>query len=360
MFKKLLVSLSILIPCFLQAQLQNQVLQSEYDLRKESIRPEQFLLSAQAYLKNNEYFNLIHPGQTFFGLQVDANYIFRTTLSNKLMLTAGVLAQQDFGDDQLLSKLLPKLTVHFNHKNVRAQVGAIKSHVNHKMHDAMLNYEQALMNPVEYGASFNLNKRNLKYHNWIDWRSLANLSSKTQEEIIFGQTLDYTIQPRAKFLIRLPFQNTIYHKGGQGIAKPIVTRLNAMAGAQIETAKKEIALGYRFFVGLDNSPQIQQPFSQGYAHYSSINSTIKNHAFHLGYWYAYQYTNTLGNPIFSNVNLEYVYANQQARQLVSLRYNFSKNIKNMALIDFRVEPFYDLYTKKIEHSAALFLRVFWK
>ena len=275
------------------------------------------------------------------------------------MLTAGALAQQDFGDDKIISKFLPKLTVSFRHKNIQAQVGAIESHVNHKMHDAMLNYEQALYHPVEYGGSFKYTRPNLNYHNWLDWRSLANAQSKTQEELVFGQNFEYIINPRRKYFFRIPVQNTIYHKGGQGIENPVITRINAMAGAQVETKNSKLNLGYRFFVGLDNSPQIQQAFSQGYAHYSSIGSKIKNHTVHLGYWHAYQYTNTLGNPIFSNVNVAYPYANQQARQLVSLRYNYSRNVRNRAIIDFRFEPFYDMHTKTLEHSASFFLRVFW-
>ena len=356
---RLLIITLLIIPSLLKAQLENKVLQSEYDLRKGQIYDDQFILGTMAYLKNNEYFNLIHPGETFFGVQVDANYIFNTTLGNKFKLTTGILAQQDFGDDKILSKFLPKFTINYTYRKAEMQVGAIKSHVNHGMHDAMLNYEQALTHPVEYGGSFKYKQKAFTYHNWLDWRNLANIQTKKQEEIVFGQNLEFKVNQRRKFSFRFPIQNLIYHKGGQGINNPIVTRVNGMAGVEFETLNKKLILGYRIFGAVDNSPQIQQAFSQGFAHYSSVSSKIKNHSMHLGYWYANQYTNTLGNPIFSNVNVDYPYANQQIRQLVSLRYNYARNVRNKAIIDFRFEPYYNLHTGDFFHSASLFLRVFW-
>lgn len=343
------------------AQWQNTELQDAHTLLPDSeYNSRKPILSNLMYLKNNEYFNLIHPGQTFFGTQMELSFTFRKkAYQGPLTLRYGALIQQDFGDTKFPSKVLPKITLSYQGKNTLIEGGTLRSHVNHGMHDAMLNYESALTNPVEYGASFTNELKHLQTHAWLEWRSLANIRAQQAEEIIFGARLQYDINPKSPVIISIPSQFLIYHKGGQGISNPVITRINTLAGLEARSRNKRITIGSNVFFSADNSPQNQQAFSGGYAFYSYATVRFKNHAFHSAFWHAYQYTNTLGNPIFGNVNIEYPYANQQVRQLVSLRYGYTRKITESSYLNFRVEPFYDLYTKKLEHSAALFFRTFW-
>jgi hypothetical protein len=348
-------------PTIVTAQWQNTELQDIHTLLPDSAYSSRKpILSNLMYLKNNEYFNLIHPGQTFFGTQLELSTTFRKkAYQGPLTLRYGALLQQDFGDTKFPSKVLPKITLSYQGKNSLIEAGALRSHVNHGMHDAMLNYENALTNPVEYGASFTNEIKHLQSHAWLEWRSLANIKDQQPEEIIFGTRLQYLINPKGPIVFSIPAQALIYHKGGQGISNPIITRINTLVGLQAQSRNKRLTIGSNILLSADNSPQNQQAFSRGYAFYSYAASQYKNHGIHAAFWHAYQYTNTLGNPIFGNVNISYPYANQQVRQLVSLRYGYSVKVTQSSYFNFRVEPFYDLYTKKLEHSAAIFFRSFW-
>ena len=82
--------------------------------------------------------------------------------------------------------------------------------------------------------------------------------------------------------------------------------------------------------------------------------------YHMGaasWWFAREFVSTLGNPVFSNVNLSYVYAHEHTRRLAMLRYVYSRPILgNNLWIDARLEPHYDLERGKAEFSHGLYLR----
>ena len=56
------------------------------------------------FLKNNEYFNAINPGETLFGFRTSVAGVFNLQPGGKARLTTGVMLQENYGDAKTLIK----------------------------------------------------------------------------------------------------------------------------------------------------------------------------------------------------------------------------------------------------------------
>lgn len=339
----------------LNGQLSNELLNLSPKL---PFKPTVVSFEAFPFLKNNEYFNAIHPGETIFGFRSAAAGHFLLK-SNNARLTLGALIQQEYGDSR--SRLMPLMTLELISKSDwHYHFGALVSGTRHGMLDAMYDYENALKQPLEYGIQARKMSEKLFFDGWIEWRSKLRPEIRQREMIIAGLNADMTLLKAGNLKLSLPLQATIVHQGGQVVQNPlpVVTRLNAAAGIRFGTADTGVLLESYYLQSLDNSPNPSQPWVNGWA--SMTNFRVRFARYHhlaLSWWYGREFTTTVGSPVFSGVNTNYVYAHAHTRPLAMARYVFARPVIGSHIwIDVRVEPFYDVSASRFEFSHGLFLK----
>ncbi len=313
---------------------------------------------ATQFLKNNEYFNHINPGETIFGFQVKGLLHYR--IQSNTTFSTGVFLQKDFGDAGFFTKAIPIFNFQIKKNKWVYNLGNIQPHIFHNLPEPMLNYENLFMHPVELGLQAKRQGKRLNYDAWLEWRQKMDETKGRQEMIIFGQSLEENLVQTGGITLSIPAAATIYHQGGQGLAipTPIATRINTMIGLRFKTNDSNFFLENLFLNSLDNSPTPVQPYKNGWASMTNLRFRLKKyHQIALTWWYANEFQTTLGNTMFTNVNLKDPYLHSGVRRLAMLRYVFSRPIAgNKLWMDFRVEPYYDLDYKKTEFSSGLFFR----
>lgn len=313
---------------------------------------------ALQYLKNNEYYNNLNPGSTLFGFQTRGLMHYRITES--AVFSAGALLQRDFGDQQGLSRAIPLFNFELRRGFWLWNLGNIKPHIHHNLAEPLTDYENILRIPVEGGLQAIRRSESAWYDVWLEWRELANARQGTQERIVFGQSLEKRLVKTSSYYLSLPFQNVIYHQGGQALNlnSHVRTHINVGAGLRLGRNDSLFLAEALWFGSMDNSPAPSQPYQDGWAIMGNLR--LRPHPYHeiaLSWWYAREFSSPTGNPVFSNVNASDVYLNRNTRRLAMLRYVFSRPVVGEKLwVDFRLEPYYDLEYKSAEFSHGLFFR----
>lgn len=347
--------LPFLVPVVLSAQLDNR------SFRIQPAMPATkwgATFEALQFLKNNEYFNNINPGETYFGFQVKPQIHYR--ISNQVTFSTGALLQQNFGDPVFLSKALPIFNFRIVKNNWLYNLGNIQPNIFHNLPEPMLSYENLFTQPTEMGLQAKRTTPKMNYDAWLEWRQYLNPATNRQEMIVFGQSLEERLWRPGSSVLTMPLFATIYHRGGQALngAGHLATRVNAGGGLRWRNKDTSLLLESLIFEGLDNSPTLTQPYKNGWAAMANLRFRFKKyHQIALSWWYANEFSTTLGNTIFSNANLSNPYLNSGIRRLIMCRYVFSRPIAgNKLWVDFRFEPYYDMDYKKTEFSNGLYFR----
>ena len=311
------------------------------------------------FLKNNEYFNRINPGETLFGFRTSVAGVFNLQPGGKARLTTGLLIQENYGDAKTVIKPLFSLSLtSYNEWNY--VFGALQSGTRHGLIEPLYNYEQVLTQPLEYGIQVRKNSRRLFYDGWLEWRQRFDDGKGTREMLVAGQHFQPRIALGGKTTLSVPLQALLIHQGGQSVNNPlpISTRINAAAGLRLSGNDTGWVMEGYALQSLDNSPNPQQPWSNGYAFMANIQKRFgRYHRVAASWWFAREFTSTLGSPVFTNVNLEYPYAYQHTRRIAMLRYVYSRPIAgNNLWLDVRIEPHYDFESAGVEFSHGLYLR----
>jgi len=339
----------------LNAQLSNDMLNLSPPLPR---KPIGLSFEAFPFFKNNEYFNTINPGETYFGFRSQATAVFNLAPGGKAQLSTGVMLQENYGGKTQIKPVFQLSLLSYSDWNYI--FGTLKSGTRHGLIEPLYNYEQALFQPLEYGIQVRKNNRHLFYDGWIEWRQQLNQAANRQEVLIAGQHLDYRLVQGKKAFISVPFQAVLVHQGGQALNPPvnISTRINAAAGLRIGKADTSLIVEFFGIQSLDNSPNPSQPWKNGWALMGNLRIRFKRyHTLAATWWHAQEFTTTTGSPVFSNVNLNNVYANNHTRTLAMLRYVYSRPIMGSKIwFDARIEPHYDFNRGRVEFSHGIYLK----
>lgn len=345
--------------CFLAIHNLSAQLNNEFFIRGTELPKTKLGLTVDGmqYLKNNEYFNAINPGETWFGFQASAAAHYK--IHSSLTFSAGFLAQKEFGSSSFFSKASPIFNFGLKKGKWNLNLGTVRPHVFHGLPDAMYSYENILTQPVELGLQALRNGPGSQYDGWLNWRQMLNKEKGLREQIVFGQSLIQNLYNGKKWRLNMPIAGTIYHSGGQNLNVPghLVTRIQAAAAIRMGRQDSSFAIEYYVLSSFDNSPTLSQPFGDGWANMVNARIRIKKyHSIAATWWYGREFVTDLGNQIFSSVNVENGYANSAVRRLVMLRYVFCKPLVSGLWMDFRLEPHYDFEYGKAEFSHGLYFR----
>lgn len=340
----------------LPAQLPNDIFNRQASPPRKSIG-----LQADVFpfLKNNEYFSPVNPGETLFGFRTSLAGVFNLQPGGKARLTTGFLVQENYGDAKTLIKPVFSLSL-TSYNDWNYVFGALQSGTRHGLIEPLYNYEQVMTQPLEYGIQVRRDNKRLFYDGWLEWRQRFNAGSGTREMLVAGQHLQprFAVGKRAVFSI--PLQGLLVHQGGQSISNPvpISTRIAASAGLRMAGIDTGWAIETYTLQSMDNSPNPQQPWKNGYAFMVNIQKRFgRYHYLAASGWFSREFVSTLGSPVFSNVNPGYPYANEHTRRIAMLRYVYSRPVLGNSLwVDARIEPHYDFERAGIEFSHGLYLR----
>jgi hypothetical protein len=337
------------------AQLSNNL------FRHANTRPEnKYSISFEAlqFLKNNEYFNGINPGETLFGFQTKSQIHYR--INNKATFSAGLLLQHDFGDDRLFSKALPLFNLELEKKKWLFNIGNIKPHIHHNVNEALLSYENTMKQPAEFGLQSIRNSSKMYYDAWLEWRQKADGERDKHEEIVFGQSLEAKLFHTESYTLSMPIQAIVYHSGGQGLnlSGHVTTQMLGAAGVRLTTKDTSLCVEGFVFQSLDNSGVLSQPYRNGNAYMGNLRFfPHKYHELSFTWWFAREFVSPTGNIVFSNTNWGNAYQTAQTRRLAMIRWVYSRPlVANKIWMDLRLEPYYDFERKGLEMSQGLYFR----
>lgn len=313
---------------------------------------------SMGFTKNNEYFNRIADGYTLFGTQLNPKVYY--TVSPVFRVEAGFYLRDDFGNSGI-EEFLPTITLRAKYLGIEVLFGAIDGALNHRLIEPFYDFERVMMNRIENGVQFKLDKEDIFADVWVEWETMIYPGDSLQEEVIGG----VVVQKELNDHWSLPFQMIVYHKGGQIDRSPakLQTTGNFTAGIiRKDTFKgmlKSLETSIYYAVHKDFSQTGLMDYTFGKGLY--VNSLADfGHGLHLmlSYWKGNQFTSIMGGKLYPSVSSSYKYAQYREpnRELLIVRLIHDVHLGKGVVLSTRIEPHYDFNRKKVEFSNALYLQ----
>jgi len=334
-------------------------------------------LTSLNYFKNNEYREFHNPGETFLGTQLiiglnnvnlkhKERYFREQTKSNRPKflnshMNLGLLLNYPFGGNKF--QVLPLMNIQYFFKHSYFNFGSLNSNTNHRLTEALYNYEYTFTRPIEYGLEFRKFSKRMDFNSWLEFRQLAIRKTSQQEIITFGNRFNYQVIPGKHHnfgRVTLPIQAMVYHQGGEALAvgKPINTLVNFAAGLKYTSNRNYWNTEILYLGANDISPEHLKTQKNGHAIF--INTSIHFNQYMgmvLSYFNSFNYSNPLGAKLFSNEYVSIYDKRTHRRQLIQTRLFYSKQIPNTpSIIDIRVEPIYILDRNQFAFSTGLYFK----
>jgi hypothetical protein len=354
---KIAASLLFLLPFWAEAQLNNAFFTPH--------APRQaFESEALFFHKNSEYFDPVAPGQTLLGAQVKA--LWNRDLGGQSALSGGLLFQGLYGAPANLQwlnlqspiRLFPLLQLRYQRKYQRLYLGNTQGPFSHGLPEILMNYDWAWNRPVEYGIDYHLFSSKTLFNTWIDWRQASVAKESRQEIINAGIYVRQDISSLGQGTLSLPFHALVYHQGGENLVqrKPLVTQFNLSTGIQWKSPHWE--LQSLWVQSQDASPQLRQPYRDGWASCSWIQYRSESWEQALVFVRSHEFSAPLGAPLMSNVDRAQPYTTVRDRSMIQYRLHTTRYLPlEGTQLDARLEPMYDFRLKRFMVSAAAYVKV---
>ena len=297
--------------------------------------------------RNDEYYSRFANGQTHFGYQFnpEIEYYF----SDKITLTTGLFVQKDFGNNQY-TVLQPTYRLKLKHKNNLFIFGNIRSHLNHKYIEPLMDFEQFYFRPLENGLQYLIYRKSFEADLWLDWEKMIYPNSPFLEEITGGMTTNTTLFQNEKIKLKMPLQWLVYHEGGQldTTNSEISLISNGALGFTLEYLTKsklidKITLDnyltyYSKHFGIDKFQ-----LKQGNGIYLNATFQKKHQMVMFSYWQGYNYFSMHGGPIYLSQSRSFKNNGdiEAQRKLLFIRIISNFKLSEDVNLSMRLEPFYD-------------------
>lgn len=358
------------LPALLCAQLDNSSLL--YDNATDSSHSRQAYLRVQNlnFLKNNEYYNPFADGYTLFGVQFNPRLGYQ--LAKNVSVEGGIFLSKDFGNSRF-TVIEPSFTFRYDKGDFKMLFGNIDGSLSHQLIEPVYNFERVITRRQESGLQFLLNKKYCDFDIWVDWQDAIYPYSNKQEKIWGGFSGNLLKLKSERAELKIPFQMTVYHEGGQidtthlGLTKNfnyapgLVLQLFPASGP----IKKIVADG-RYVIRTNDYIDSVSTKSQGSGVIGNIGiTTRKNLDLMLSYWYGDDFYNEMGGYLYSSKSKTVAYSNyysERYRSLLILRVTQRLSLPGNVALTLRAEPHYDLIKQIFEYSFGVYIRIderFW-
>ncbi|RFP63904.1 hypothetical protein D0N36_17000 [Hymenobacter lapidiphilus] len=324
----------------------------------------QLRLEVQGFLfnKDNEYFNKIDPGLTYFGAQLAPRLVYYP--AGNLRLEAGVFLWKNYGTPQL-RQVRPLFTLKYRQGPHTLLFGNLEGNLHHGYIEPLFDFERVIINRLEEGMQYQLQTPRTSLDAWVNWVRQQYRFSNFQEEVAGGLTLEHRLlADSARWLVALPFQFTATHRGGQidTIDKPLQTLFNGATGLRVRRGLSSNLVRAVHFDGYltyfnDYSFTEELPFKSGTGIYLNVGADTRLSNLQVAYWSGKGYISPLGGRLYQSVSSSAVdvgYTERQ-RQLLILRVLRDYRLPGQVILTTRFEPLYDLNNGLFDFSFALYL-----
>lgn len=325
------------------------------------------------FLRNNEYFLPISDGYTLFGYQLMPKAVYN--VNDQLYLEGGLFLRKDYGKSGF-KEVEPLFTARYKTGKHEILLGNLDGGFAHKLIEPLYNFENQLIQRLESGNQWKYKGKVTQLDAWVDWRYMIYDYSPTQEEVwggLSGSSMllksktDSSDQKPKGVEIRLPFQFTGYHKGGQidTARLPLTTYFNGAIGLELDwflasnPVFEKFSLKPYYLGFVDWSQKKQLPFTSGKAIY--LNASVKTHWVELmvSYWNGSDFTTWTGGKLYRSVSSSIKKPGYVERERELLIFRILQDVRISSelpiYISARLEPYLDLRAKSWEFSHGLYL-----
>ncbi len=320
-------------------------------------------LHAFTFFKDNEYFSRIVEGYTLYGTQLNPQLVYYPV--KNLRLEGGIFLWKDFGNP-VLRQVRPTFRATWTTGRQQIILGNVRPNLAHNYIEPMLNFERVMLNPLEEGIQVRYNGTRLTVDQWVDWQRQQYRYSNFQEEVAGGLTSRYRLsRAGSRWHVAVPFQFTGTHHGGQidTLDKPLQTVFNEALGLEARyrlagpTLQAVRFNGYVLAYQDYSFTRGQFPFRYGQGLY--LNATLETRYVDamLSYWQGHRFISSLGGDLYQGLSRsvsEPTYS-EPNRRLLLVRLMHDFRISDAAALTARVEPVFDLNTRSLDYSFAMYL-----
>ncbi|MBT2556218.1 hypothetical protein J7E24_00315 [Hymenobacter sp. ISL-91] len=324
----------------------------------------QLRLEVQGFLfnKDNEYFNKIDPGLTYFGAQLAPRLVYYP--AGNLRLEAGVFLWKDYGTPRL-RQVRPLFTLKYRQGPHTLLFGNLEGNLHHGYIEPLFDFERMITHRLEEGLQYQLQTPRTSLDAWVNWVRQQYRFSNFQEEVAGGLTVEHRLlADSARWVVALPFQFTATHRGGQidTIEKPLQTLFNVATGLRVRRGLTSNLVQAVHFDGYltyfnDYSFTEELPFKSGTGIYLNAGVDTRLSNLQVAYWSGNGYISPLGGRLYQSVSSSAVDVNytERQRQLLILRVLRDYRLPGQVILTTRFEPLYDLNNGLFDFSFALYL-----
>ncbi|HFX17905.1 MAG TPA: hypothetical protein ENK64_02025 [Flavobacteriales bacterium] len=369
---RILITLFTVISTLIQAQHQNILVKND-SIRK---NPGYLYLGVNnlAFIKNNEYFNLIADGYTLIGNKLDLNAIWKPHRNYQINIGFSTLKYAGRND---FEKSVPYIGLEINNRNSNFYIGKLYTNDNHLLPDEIYAFERHLdYRSIENGLQHRFKNAHWQTDTWLEWEDFIFKGDHLRERLNFGQSTIYTYQNK-QWTLSIPLNIYLQHRGGQ-INKRVVgqnTINNAMVinnmsmGINLKRSigvNKSIGISYAYLAHQINSDNTEELlFKSGYAHKWQLFFNYKYFNNYLGYWQGHQFVAPKGDDMFQSVSRRvekfvddqgksievFKYHTEPNRRLLTWTTTYQKEIFNNLKLAFVLDLYYQLNHSSIQNSA---------
>lgn len=340
------------------AQLDNSAL-LEWQAQKYDSNSLSLSLGSLAYLRNNEYFNEIVSGETFFGYQLTPKLVYQA--SNSLRLELGAFLQKDFGNSDF-QEVEPFYRLSYQKKGFSLIAGNLLASLNHGLLEPLLAFEQRLGRPLETGIQVRYQSPRFAGELWVDWQQAVSRDRSRPEIINGGWVSEWKFLKKESFAWSLPLQFTIQHVGGQDLSIELNggNQTNAALGTALEwdmpasSFWRSIRWDLYGLIYLDDFSDTTQR-REGAGIYSNLYLKTKITDLLLSYWRGNEFSAPQGGELYRSFPVKPDGQFEEVRQLLFIRLLKDFQIREDFQISLRVEPYLDLENQLGEFSFGVYL-----
>ncbi len=324
----------------------------------------QLRVEVQGFLfnKDNEYFNSIDPGLTYYGAQLAPRLVYYP--AGNLRLEAGVYLWKNYGTVPL-RQVRPLFTLKYRQGPHTLLFGNLEGNLHHGYIEPMFDFERVITNRLEEGTQYQLQTPRTTLDAWVNWVRQQYRFSNFQEEVAGGLTAEHRLlADSAGWLVALPFQFTGTHRGGQidTIDTPLQTLFNVATGLRLRrglTSRLVSAVHFDGYATYFNDYSFTEvlPFRSGTGLYLNAGADTRFSNLQLAYWSGNGYVSPLGGRLYQSVSASPIEPDytERRRQLLILRVLRDYQLPGNVVLTTRFEPLYDLNNGLFDFSFALYL-----
>lgn len=346
-------------PCLL-AQLNNEAFEKNYRIQSEDQQKLYLALQNRNFLRNNEYFNDIIAGQTFFGYQISPSLIYYP--SPELRIELGAFFQQSFGENDF-SEIDPIFSVRYQKNDNSITFGNLQANLSHRLIEPLYAFELALSNPLETGLQ--LKHEGEKWYGdlWVDWQQTVN-EDRTRPEIIFGGFVGQVhLIKQNNFRFSIPLQATLRHIGGQNlnVEIPVTNTFNIASGLTLEwdfaaeNFIQNLRLENYFLFFQDDISDSLSMDRDGQAFYANLNLQTTWFTFLASLWLGDTFDSVQGGDVYRSFSVSEPGFVQASRALLFFRFLKDIELAPDMTLSLRFEPYYDFSSRLFEYSFGVYL-----